>query len=177
MTDFVKKYYEMDPETEDVLFDSSYLRNEMRVLIESPDLRGIPGENLDDWALDEIRLLNRWCEVSFLKFDGDYVHFIAIYDDGIKRKRTYPIPCAWIVKKNSIPEEVDDEPLFSEEDFVLPSDVVVEMRKKVVDAMEWLRYEGIWNKSVISNRAEEAVREILRIAIEKKLYCRTAPLD
>jgi len=108
MSNFIQKFYEMDPKTEELLFDATYLRNGMKVLIESPDLRANPRMGLAGSELDRARTANRWCTVSFLKVGGEFVDFIATYDDGIKRKRTYPVGCAWIVKKDSLQKPIEE---------------------------------------------------------------------
>lgn len=113
---FVSKYYEMDPETDDLLFDGTKLKNEMRVLIASPSLRHETVQRvMTDRALYDLRGDNRWCFVSEIEVtprqsyqNEGTVSFVALYDDGTKRKRVFSLSHAWIVKKDSIPADLTE---------------------------------------------------------------------
>lgn len=101
---FVCKHYEMDPETEDLLFDATQLANGLTVLIETPDLRVFP-EHTDSLPERERALRwNRWMTISDLTIDevADEVLFIATYEDGTKKKITTSADYAWYVKKDSL---------------------------------------------------------------------------
>jgi hypothetical protein len=107
ITNYVSKYYEMDPKTED-LIDGRDIKDGMRILIADPIMR----ENTfwtdaepDAHWLDRAKELNRWCVVSRLEASHrGVVSFFAVYDDDTKRKRTYNVSHAWLVKLNSIPK-------------------------------------------------------------------------
>lgn len=107
--EFVPKYYQMNPETEDVLFDGNALVNGMKVLIEDPEYRTTIPPNgfhgLNQEVLNRARRWNRWLTVSDLRFDktNRSVSFIGIYyPDGVKMKITALIDLAWLVKKETI---------------------------------------------------------------------------
>lgn len=110
-TEFVDQYYRMNPETEDVLFDGTYLRDGMRVLIEDPYKRANTPTKLfpSDDVLHELLVNNRWCVVSQAAITpgGHYVNFVGVYDDGTKTKRMNERSNAWIVKLDSIPPVVE----------------------------------------------------------------------
>ena len=92
--------YEMNPETDEVLFDGRSLKNGMVVLLEDEGLRA---------HCSDPRIFNRWALVSEVQVvlgdDGKIIGFIATYSDGTKRKRLDDIRLAWLVKKDSIPKE------------------------------------------------------------------------
>lgn len=110
--ELVDQHYEMNPETETILFDGTYLRDGMKVLIESPALRAhVKREN--DVNTPIARVTNRWCVVSHVRNETGFTSFIATYDDDVMRKRSYPIDIAWLVKKDSLPENnVEDREKF-----------------------------------------------------------------
>lgn len=116
-TVFVDKFYEMDPQFEDLIPEGTQLRDGMIVLLEDSTLRSDPDALLSKYDEERMREVNRWCTVSELtvrrRFDrnemGDVIDeasplisFIAIYADGTKKKRTYDASYAWIVKLESI---------------------------------------------------------------------------
>jgi hypothetical protein len=109
--EFIPKYYMLDPETEDLLFDGSKLRDGMVVVVADPAYRVPILEEMNDEALYLARMLNRFAKISnlVLQFlgDPDRVTFIATYDDGHKVKVTHPMEWAWIVKKNSVNPEAE----------------------------------------------------------------------
>jgi hypothetical protein len=100
---FVDKYYVMDAENEDLLFDGTKLRNGMEVLIEAPDFREDMMKPLNARAMNGALKYNRWSFVSELQVLPNAVSFIAIYDDGSKRKMDVPRYMAWFVKKHTMP--------------------------------------------------------------------------
>ena len=100
----VPQYYEMDPTSDELLFDGGELENGMVVLIENPGLR-VP--DVDSWLtaygiklsaeqIDNLRVWNRWCEVTNLVIDPEpknghrcidrMVRFVGVYADDVKRK-------------------------------------------------------------------------------------------
>lgn len=108
---FVSNHFFMDPQTDDLLGSGRALKNGMVVLVEDNMQRvDVSRSNLDGYTNERMIENNRWCEVSELEItsvrrgDGDdLVRFVAIYADGIKRKRTYSVHYAWFVKLDSIP--------------------------------------------------------------------------
>lgn len=103
---YVDKYYEMDPNTEDLLFDGTFLRNDMIVLPGDPNLRMDTTEQVTPDRAELIRTRNRWSMVSNLIVSGSSAVFVATYDDGTKRKIVCDVRWPWLVKLNSIrPDE------------------------------------------------------------------------
>jgi len=101
----VAKYYQMDPETEDMLPNGGAIKNGMVVLIADPNNRFAVKETDLDWEMDRILERNRWAKVSHVIGDGTTVVFIAEYEDGTKKQRMMGFKSAWLVKKASIPSE------------------------------------------------------------------------
>ena len=106
---FVSKFYEMDPEFDDLLPSGLYLRDGMVVLLEDHLLRGDEDRADSKWELARLREVNRWCEVSHVVVtprhgdaSGPLVEFIGTYPDGTKRKRAYAASYAWLVRKFSV---------------------------------------------------------------------------
>lgn len=106
---YVGKYYEMDPETEDVLHNGNLLMNGMKVLIEDPSLRMRIHDRMTEEETSKARMMNRWATVTefrqtnALKADAPMISFIALYEDGVKRRVDVLQAYAWIVRKDSIP--------------------------------------------------------------------------
>lgn len=104
------KYYEMNPNSDDMLPDGTYLRDNMIVLIEAFSQRNyikvVPGPGYDKEPTPSqiflARITNRWGSVSNLKVVGDQITFVATYEDGTKAKRKHSIHFAWLVKTHSI---------------------------------------------------------------------------
>lgn len=111
-TEYVDRYYEMDPETEDVL-PGRFVVEGMRVLVENPLYRNEIPKNDDPRVISEARMRNRWATVEKLHIvrsgETEMLCFVAVYDDGTKRMRTLSLDHAWIVKKDSAPPEPDRE--------------------------------------------------------------------
>lgn len=117
--EYTPAHFAMNPETEDLLPDGTYLREGMVVLIEGNIVSGNPErlakmtEDDPGYSYEKARCdeSNRWAKVTHLKLRSMYdsndqlVTFIAVYADGTKRKRTYNESYAWFVKLDSIPEE------------------------------------------------------------------------
>lgn len=103
-SEFVEKYYEMDPETEDLLDNGTLVIPGMKVLIESPSGRQTIYDGMTEDEIAEARVTNRWATVVSSKVHrGGDLSFIALYDDGVKRKVVEDVQAAWLVKKDSIP--------------------------------------------------------------------------
>jgi hypothetical protein len=104
----VDKYYEMDPETEDLLNNATFIVDGMVVLIENPAHRENVAQNMTAGILANARMKNRWCTVTQAKIsyageNAPTLSFVAVYEDGVKRKVIYAADLAWLVKKDSIP--------------------------------------------------------------------------
>lgn len=109
----VGKYYEMNVEEDDLLFDGTKLRNGMWVLIEDDSRR--VNINVDEFSsaddfIYRARKWNRWMNVSEVVVDEVEVHFIAKYEDGIKHKIDIGSNHSWYVKRTSIPKSNDTKP-------------------------------------------------------------------
>lgn len=108
--DFVGKFAEMDPTTEDLL-EGCELKDGMIILIEGSinreDLVELdPDSPTSSYRLDRLREVNRWCKIDRVRFEHhNTVSFIATYADGTKRKRTYSTGHAWFVKLDSMISE------------------------------------------------------------------------
>lgn len=112
--EFVDKYYEMNPETDDLLFSGYDLANGMVVLTENYKRRIDVSKGFDallEGYKPEALKWNRWMTVSQLKINkGDQlVGFIAIYPDGTKRKVMLSVDDAWIVKVYSLPADAETD--------------------------------------------------------------------
>lgn len=114
-TEIVPVNYEMNPDEDDILFDGSKLRNGMVVLVESASLRDYECLCADENCASKVRQRTqaRWARVSEVKlapsiYSDVFVEFIAIYGDRVKKKRTVPLTLSWIVKKNSLPKEMQE---------------------------------------------------------------------
>ena len=109
-TAFTPQHYISDPDTETVLFDGSFLKNGMVVMVGSPVLR----VNVDTpypMSPDEMgRALqyNRWAKVShlngfaYLPSGHKMVEFLATYEDGTQMEFHIAQSYSWIVKKSSV---------------------------------------------------------------------------
>ena len=113
---FVSKFYEMDPQFEDLLANGKDLKDGMIILLEDSMFRGDP-DSTSPYEQEKVREINRWCTVSQVniqrRFDTDelgrviqeaspLVSFVATYGDGVKKKRSYDSSYAWIVKLESM---------------------------------------------------------------------------
>lgn len=106
-TEMVDKYFQMDPETDDLLPTGDKLEVGMVVLIEDYTKRiAIPeGGVVTLNGVSQYLALesNRWCRISDVKVVGMSLSFVATYADGTKRKRFESVTNAWYVKKDSKP--------------------------------------------------------------------------
>ncbi len=104
---YVDRFYEMDPEFDDILFSGAEVREGMVVLLEDCLLRADLSRD-DIYNADRARECNRWCTVERVEVkprpdcSSALLRFLARYGDGTKRLRSYDISYAWIVKKDSI---------------------------------------------------------------------------
>lgn len=114
---FVDKYYDMDPQFEDLLPDGTYLQDGMVVLLEDSMLRADPSRAENVHEIERAKEANRWATVSHVKVTKRWAHnehgdalgetsplvsFVATYGDGTKKKRSYDASYAWIVKLDSM---------------------------------------------------------------------------
>lgn len=102
--DFVEQFFEMDPATDDLIFDGTNLRNGMVVLIEDDSLRRAVSDisSLRDRDRAQVLRYQRWAKVSCVSIDMQTTRFIATYADGSKRKIAIGTNNAWYVKKDSM---------------------------------------------------------------------------
>jgi hypothetical protein len=109
MPDFVDKFYRMNPETEDLITQSTGLREGMRVLIESSDKRQDTTSLNEDWKVSRALENNLWCVVSEIHRYATNTWFTATYDDGSKiRRGSFHHNAAWLVKLDSIPPHITE---------------------------------------------------------------------
>lgn len=115
LTQFVDKYYEMDPATEALLPNGRSLKPGMCVLIDRHSARADvaklkePERSNYNEIFYLARERNRWCLVAEVEIIEDYVHFTATYDDGVSRRRSVPLVAGWLVKLAGLK---DDELIF-----------------------------------------------------------------
>lgn len=103
LSQFTPKYYEMDPETEDIIPDGEGLENGMVVLLENENLRvDLSTADRSEQKYYMARERNRWCKISDLRISGDMVRFTATYVDDTKRHRSYSLTEPWLVALDSI---------------------------------------------------------------------------
>jgi hypothetical protein len=104
-TEWVPKYYTMDPATEDLLFDGTHLRTGMIVLYEN-DLERVDIERIKESMRPVEQSMadkwNRWCRVDNPKVNEGSLEFVGVYGDGTKRKFNVDVDKAWFVKKSTI---------------------------------------------------------------------------
>jgi hypothetical protein len=142
-TEYVGKFFEMDPETDDLLDNGTLVIDGMKVLFEDNGYRADPREGMSAGDTDRAKKSNRWCVVSNSKVKvdnngNDMLSFIGTYDDGTKRKWDVSARYAWFVKKDTIPR-VDGIYRISDETIIyngLPDQVVGALRSMYVDAWE-----------------------------------------
>jgi hypothetical protein len=92
--------YDMNPDTDDLLFDGTELRNGMIVLPESKAQRAQRyGSHADRWCRAE-RITIRPSTINGVPVK--FLEFIGIYADGYKAKFSLGTVNSWIVKKDSI---------------------------------------------------------------------------
>lgn len=108
-TSFVNKFYELDPETEDLVPYGDLLMDGMVVLIESPMERARIELTMTENTVRDARVNNQWCKVTDARIfpvgeHGEEVRFVGIYPDGSKFQRAMNTSRAWYVKIDSIPE-------------------------------------------------------------------------
>lgn len=162
VSEFVDKYYEMDPATEDVLADGTLVRDDMRVLIESPNMRGLVKNNMGPFDLNHARMWNRWAWVENSHIERNeagvaLLSFVAVYDGGVKRKLVCSASYAWIVKKGSIPPL--ETTIYDE-----TTDVEEERRAKLCDIVS----NALMQNTRLAVRSEgPSPKEIMKKAVDE----------
>jgi hypothetical protein len=96
----------MNPETEVLVPNPRDLMPGMVVLIEDINERAVIKDKMADW--EEYRALerNRWCSISDVAINEDFIVFTGTYEDDTQRRRTAHVSKAWLVKKDSIDESL-----------------------------------------------------------------------
>lgn len=96
----VDKWYEMDPEVEELIYDGTELVEGMVILIESPEMRVDVREVLTDEQLFRARRTNRWMMISRIMLSPDRTHvtFLAEFEDGVKSKLDFEVRESWLCK-------------------------------------------------------------------------------
>lgn len=131
MTNFVDKFYQMDPTTEDLLFEGRSLKNGMIVLIGDSGWREDVSGELDHQSLELARANNRWALVTNLHVRPSKISFVGLYDDGTKIRRDFQNDYPWLVKISTIvkePHEVEEEVSYPQVE--LPLDVEYLQKKE-----------------------------------------------
>jgi len=116
----VEKYYHMNPDQEDLLWNASALRDGMIVLLADSEERvdlDWPrnwrfARKLTAYEKSQSRIFNRWCRVTNLEISptGQVVWLTALYADGFKYKRMHPHFKAWLVKLDSLEDMYPVDP-------------------------------------------------------------------
>lgn len=128
---FIDRFYKMDPSSEDLLFDGTCLRDGMTVAVGDSSLRLEISDDMDAYAKDQGEILNSWYTISYTRTSGRYVTFMATYENGYKRKVTYPIQHPWLVKLISIykTDDLDIDPIPQLDSLGLPNTQVIPVYK------------------------------------------------
>jgi hypothetical protein len=101
-TEFTPKFYRMNPETEILVPDGHSIRPGMVVLIEDADSRVKIKDQMEEWEEYRALAANRWCTVSDIAINGQFIVFTGTYEDGSQRRRSTSVESAWLVKKNDV---------------------------------------------------------------------------
>ncbi|WPJ30603.1 hypothetical protein [Streptomyces phage Psst4] len=152
---FVPKYYVMDPEIEEIVFDGKSLADGMVILIADPNERARPEKDLDgDWGQDRLLERNRWCTISKVTVEAEVntLYFLATYEDGTQRKRSHSIQQSWIVKKDSVAASLD----VTTERYMNVYNLVLDAMRESENSAAYPNHE--YNATVI---AEDTTKQIL----------------
>lgn len=107
---FVEQNYEMNPETEELLKDGSYLRDGMIILDAQPNRRASTTRDeegeIPNWIRERILERNRWFVISDVDISTKYgtVQFTSTFADGRRRRSERPLNIAWLVKSKTAPK-------------------------------------------------------------------------
>lgn len=123
----VPKYYQMDPDTDDVIPTGEHLTVSMRVLIEDSSRRidlDVSNRMMEAGEVEQARTWNRWGKVvSYPEItDGDEVCFIIEYDDRTKTQIRINKYHAWLVKKDTMPPMAEIDLNFEEPTVLFKND-------------------------------------------------------
>jgi len=135
-TQFVDKFYQMDPKFERILWDGTELYNGMVVLPEDYKNRADVSAPMNPYELEHAMRHNRWCEISRVEVDGVTFEttFLAKYSDDSMKKITVPTSWSWLVAIESVPQLVVSREMTNRLDGSLPNadDVSLEDPDKAV---------------------------------------------
>lgn len=142
--EYTPAYYDMDPETEDLLDNGTLVVDGMKVLVEDHSFRADIHDAMLEASKAIARKNNRWCVVSNAKVINEatdtFLSFVGIYDDGTKRKWYVSTREAWFVKKDTI-SRVDGIYCIADESIQfngIPKDVASALRSLAITA--WDKY-------------------------------------
>jgi len=102
MITFLDRFFRMNPKTDDLLFDGTYLRDGMTVLVGDASQRMEITDDMDVYHRDQAELTNAWYTITHVMTNQKYVTFLATYEDGSKRKVTFPLGVPWLVRLNTL---------------------------------------------------------------------------
>lgn len=110
-TEFVEKYYRMDPETEELIFGDQLEINMVVLRNAHEDRVELKHQNAwRDWERYKAFVENRWGLITDIRTEGTEIRFIAMYADGFKAGRSTVAGEVWIVRKETIaPGSADPE--------------------------------------------------------------------
>jgi hypothetical protein len=110
--EYMDQYYQMNPETEDIVLSGNYLRKGLVVLVENSGYRLDPSRknSLSKGEMELLRMRNCWAEIvsEIESYSDGQVGFLAKYSDGIVKKVVVANTFAWLIKKASISYSSDD---------------------------------------------------------------------
>lgn len=112
--DPVTQIYEMDPNTEDLLYGDELIDGMVVLVSEATDRQELVC--VSELATEKRRIINRWCTVSKLRTEYDRhsgnvidIHFVGIYAENEKHVRNAKPNQGWLVKKYSLPDEMEED--------------------------------------------------------------------
>jgi hypothetical protein len=117
---FVDKFYEMNPETEELFPSGAYLKDGMVVLLSNFEMRVLTTDWLSTSQYDRAKEVNRWCKVRDIRITSGLVAFVGEYEDGTMRLRQHPVGLGWLVKHDSMLTIPPEEFKYSVEDTKRP---------------------------------------------------------
>lgn len=101
--ELIGKYDRLSPETEDLLFDGTELRNGMKVTFADPSWRKDLDQDPSEGMLHMILQRNRWFTVTHVVARPNYLAYIAEYEDGHKERHEWEAHPSFWVKKDTVP--------------------------------------------------------------------------
>jgi hypothetical protein len=94
---YVTRPYVMDPETEDLIFGVSLVDGAVVLAQRAPYAKDPNDETLN-------KVHNRWCTVTQSFVYMNEMHFIGVYEDGMREIRSSGMASAWYIKKDRQPK-------------------------------------------------------------------------